>query len=202
MSQIKAKIIGKQVWMAENLTASQFRKITGSPLQLNNGIWTNSISTCCSYEVNLPTKKKNYLFNQEAALAISPHNRHNRWRLPTRRDLSALFNHILPGSDMDRPYGELAELLRGNYGWFKNGTNKVGFNAFPNPRRNDSAELREGDFASWWFYDDKTNSLQGLSVYNDLDVIAECIPSQLSGFAIRLVMDLEENRIEDGIEYV
>lgn len=203
MAKIKAKIIGNQVWMTENLTAEQFQSVTGSRIKLSNGNWEDFVPTCCSYESSLPKKKKNYLFNRSAADDLFLGRHINRWRLPATRDLDVLFQSIDGRSSADMPYDEVAVALRGTYGWLKNGTNKIGFNALPNRSRNDAGELTESYIARWWYFDQQINSLRGIGIYNDLDVIAICDSNHpQNGFAIRLVMDLQEPRVEEGIEYV
>lgn len=203
MAKIKAKIIGNQVWMTENLTAEQFQSVTGRRIKLSNGNWQDFVPTCCSYESSLPTKKKSYLFNRDAANELFRGRHINRWRLPATIDLDVLFQSIDARSSMDMPSDEVADALRGTYGWLKNGTNKIGFNALPNPSRNNAGELTESRNGLWWYYDEQINSHRGIGIYNNLDVIAICDTNNpQNGFAIRLVMDLQEPRLEEGIEYV
>ena len=42
----------------------------------------------------------------------------------------------------------------------------------------------------------------GLRLYTDLSVVTFCGSSSKTGFAIRIVMDLQNPRIEDNLEYV
>ena len=203
MAKIKAKIIGNQVWMTENLTAEQFQSVTRSRIKKSNGNWEDFVPTCCTYESSLPKKKKNYLFNRSAADDLFLGRHINRWRLPATRDLDVLFQSIDGRSRVDMPYDEVAVALRGTYGWLKNGTNKIGFNALPNPSRYNAGELTESRHGLWWYYDEQINSLRGIGIIYDLDVIAISDSNHpQNGFAIRLVMDLQEPRVEEGIEYV
>ena len=202
MSIIQAKIIGSQVWTTENLTALQYQIITGNRIKVNNEHWEESSPQVCSYESSFYKSKKMYLFNSAAARELTLFNDRKNWRLPTNRDFDILFQTIDPESSLDLPSELVAKALRGTYGWPQNGTNKIGFNAYPNPSRNMFGRLYESEIARWWLYDKKRNSFDGVALYNDIDVIATCTPNSHSGFAIRLVMDLQEPRIEKGLKYI
>ena len=205
MMKIKAKIIGEQVWTAENLTLSQFRELSGRNATLKNETsdWVNneSLSSCTS--TSIITGKKTCLFNQIAARYLSDSlgdNNLSGWRVPTFQDCNNLFRYIDDACTEDWWTETLAINLRGTYGWPNNGTNKIGFNAIPFPSRMDDGLYVDVGVASWWVI--KDYELIGLGIYHDIDVVARCGTSTNTGKPIRLVMDLPNPRIEEGIIYV
>lgn len=203
MSNIKVKIIGSQVWTVENLTKEQYIEITGIDIPIVDSIWENDFPKCCIYETFYKQKIKNYLFDFYAAEEL--HNlllNSDSWRLPNLNDINNLYKHINQYSNVDNITDDIAESLRGTYGWSNNGTNKIGFNALPNPTKNENGELTESTISSWWMYNEDNIRFDGLRLYNDLSVITFCGSNSKTGFAIRLVMDLQNPRIEDNLEYV
>jgi uncharacterized protein (TIGR02145 family) len=201
--KIKAKIIGQQVWTVENLTREQYKKMTGINIPIINDIWDNDEPKCCTYESIIETsKKKNYLFDKNATSYFSRHRNTNNWRIPTIKDLDTLFNFIHPNASIEWPTDNIAIALRGTYGWLNNGTNKIGYNAVPNPTKNESGELTESEIARWWVYNETSRIYNGFGLYNGIDVVALCGTHDKMGLAVRLVMDLQSPRIEDDIEYV
>ncbi len=203
MKNIKSKIIGNQVWITENLTKDQFHDITGRTIPLKNDKWASSHGPkCYSYETNFKFKKKEYLFDLNTVNFFrSFSGEHNTWRIPTLNDLDNLFRNIDGRSSTDYLYEEIANTLRGNYGWLNNGTNKIGFDALPNPIINENGELTELGISRWWFYDERRGELGGFGLYQD-DIVAFSGIHNYNAFAIRLVMDLHDPRIENNIIYV
>lgn len=203
MSKLKSKIIGNQVWTVENLTREQYKKMTGINIPIINDIWDNDQPKCCTYESLIQTsKKKNYLFDKNA-ISYFPRDRNtNNWRIPTIKDLEILSNFIDANTSTDWETDNLAIALRGTYGWLNNGTNKIGFNALPNPTKNETGALTEFEIARWWVYNETTRIYNGFGLYNGIDVVALCGTHDKIGLAVRLVMDLQSPRIEDDIEYV
>ncbi len=203
MSKLRSKIIGNQVWTVENLTREQYKKITGINIPIINDIWDNDQPKCCTYDSLIQTsKKKNYLFDKNAISYFSRNRNTNNWRIPTINDLDILLNFIDRKSTTEWITEDIAIALRGTYGWLNNGTNKIGFNAVPNPTKNESGELTESEIARWWVYNETSRIYNGFGLYNDLDVVALCGTHDKIGIAVRLVMDLQCPRIEDDIEYV
>jgi uncharacterized protein (TIGR02145 family) len=203
MGRIKCKIIGNQIWTAENLTKEQYYIITGRNIPVKNDNWIGyDGAKCYGYESNFTTKKKQYLFDIRAVEYLhSFSNEHHTWRIPTLNDLDILFQNIDGRSNTDFINNEIAISLRGTYGWINNGSNKIGFNALPNPTLNENCELSEQEISRWWLYNDRRDEFEGFSLYQE-DVVAFCGIHEINAFAIRLVMDLQNPRIEDNIIYI
>jgi uncharacterized protein (TIGR02145 family) len=177
--------------------------MTGINIPIINDIWDNDQPKCCTYESLIQTsKKKNYLFDKNA-ISYFPRDRNtNNWRIPTINDLDILLNFIDRKSTTEWITDDIAIALRGTYGWLNNGTNKIGFNAVPNPTKNESGELTESEISRWWVYDETSRIYKGCGLYNHSDTFAFCGTHDEMGLAVRLVMDLQCPRIEDDIEYV
>lgn len=203
MKNIKCKIIGNQIWIAENLTKEQFYVITGRTVPLRNDKWAVSYGPkCYAYETNFRIKKKEYLFDLSTSNFFrSFSGEHNTWRIPTLNDLDTLFRYIDGRSSTEFLHEDIANTLRGNYGWFNNGTNKIGFDALPNPIINENSELAELGISRWWFYDERRGEFGGFGLYQD-DILSFCGIHDNNAFAIRLVMDLHHPRTENNIIYV
>ena len=203
MKSIKCKIIGNQVWTVENLTKEQYYLITGRTIPVKNDNWTNFTGPkCYKYETNFRIKKKQFLFDIRAVEYFRYFSReHDTLRIPTQTDLDILFHNIDERSSTERINDEVAINLRGIYGWNNNGSNKVGFNAEPNSTLNENCELTEPEISRWWYYDDRRGDFQGFGLYQE-DVVAFCGVHENNAFAIRLVMDLQNPRVEENIVYV
>lgn len=203
MKSIKCKIIGNQVWIAENLTKEQYYGITGKRMSMkNNNKAGYKGPKCYMYETNFRNKKKEYLFDYSAVELFKHINMDNSsWRIPTYDDLDLFFHNIDNRSSTEYIYDEIAINLRGTYGWKKNGTNKIGFNALPNLIINENFELAETGISRWWIYNDRLNEFEGFGLYQE-DVVAFCGAHKNNAYAIRLVMDLQDPRIENNINYI
>ncbi len=202
--KIKAKIIGNQIWSAENLTRRQYIKLTGLALPIENGIgWEmpdedELTPRCCTYSL-AQDKKEYYLFDQHAVLCLNNATKSLHWRVPTMHDWNQLFDHIHAHSGEGLRIDTICNGLRGNYGWKVNGTNQFGFNAFPNPHRCEDGSYSHGG-AQWWTISDF--DYIGLGLYQDLNVIAESGSDHTSAMPIRLVLDLPEIRLHRDILYI
>ena len=203
MGRIKCKIIGNQVWTVENLTKKQYYVITGRTIPIKNDNWLDfHFPKCYAYESNYTTKMKQYLFDIRAIEYFrSFSNEHHTWKIPTLNDLDILFRNIDGRSNTDFINEDIAISLRGTYGWINNGSNKIGFNALPNPTLNENCELSEPEISRWWFYDERREDFKGFGLYQE-DVVAFCGVHENNAFAIRLVMDLQNPRVEESIVYV
>lgn len=203
MGGIKCKIIGNQVWTVENLTKEQFYIITGRTIPVKNNNWLHfDLPKCYAYETNYRIRKKQYLFDQRAVEYFHWFGReHNTWRIPTLNDLDILFRNIDGRSSTDYTQSEIANNIRGTYGWTNNGTNKIGFNALPNPTLNENGELSEPEISRWWCYNERSYEFEGFGIYED-DILAFCGMGDKKAIAIRLVMDFHNPRIEENIIYI
>jgi hypothetical protein len=64
MGRLKCKIIGNQIWTAENLTREQYYDITGRAIPIKNDNWIGfGGAKCYSYETNFSIQKRQYLFD-------------------------------------------------------------------------------------------------------------------------------------------
>jgi len=203
MGSIKCKIIGNQVWTVENLAKEQYYIITGRTIPVKNDNWAGfDGAKCYKYETNFRINKKQFLFDIRAVEYFRYFSReYDAWRIPTKTDLDILFHNIDERSNTEWINDEIAINLRGTYGWNNNGSNKVGFNAEPNPTLNEDCELTEPEISRWWYYDDRRGDFQGFGLYQE-DLVAFCGVHENNAFAIRLVMDLQNPRIEENILYV
>ena len=167
---------------------------------MKNNNWDNyKYPKSFSYDSLIKENKKEYLFDIYSVIHFIQNSKF--WRIPTSNDLDKLFMSADPNSKSGRETIELAKNLRGTNGWINNGTNKIGFNAYPNPTR-DSDGLREHDISRWWYHDKNSNNLNGFSIYSD-DIVAFSGPFEENiGLAIRLVLDLTNHRLEGSIIYV
>ena len=203
MGDIKCKIIGNQVWTAENLTKEQYYSITERKIPVKIDNWVDyDGAKCYAYETNFGIKKKQYLFDLKA-VEIFRHltGENNSWRIPTHTDLDVLFHNIDKSSSTEFIHDEIAINLRGTYGWSINGSNKIGFNALPNPTLSENCELSESEISRWWLYNDRKDEFEGFGLYQE-NIVAFCGVHENNAFAIRLIMDLQNPRIEDNIYYV
>jgi uncharacterized protein (TIGR02145 family) len=203
MGRLKCKIIGNQIWTAENLTREQYYDITGRAIPIKNDNWIGfDGAKCYSYETNFSIQKKQYLFDFRSVDSFRFINREdNFWRIPTHSDLDVLFNYIDKRSSTEYIHDEIAINLRGTYGWSINGSNKIGFNAIPNPILNEGCDFVESEISRWWLYNDRRGEFEGFGLYQE-DVVAFCGAHENNAFAIRLVMDLRSPRIENNIIYI
>jgi uncharacterized protein (TIGR02145 family) len=137
---------------------------------------------------------KGYLFNQYAVDQLFIYlNNNGGWKIPLISDWFKLFHHLDECCNYNYWTESIAKEIRGNYGWPRNGTNKCGFNAYPNV---------EPEYARWWTFDDHNHrTLSGMALYPD-DIVSEFGVAYNSFLAIRLVRDLTEPKIEEGILYV
>lgn len=128
-SEVKTVNIGSQVWMAENLSASQFRNGDPIPLARNDDTWASTARnrTPISRIVeDNPAKEKKYgrFYNRYAAAdprGICPVG----FRVPTKEDFDILKKTI--GSDP-----RAGNKLKSKTEWKENrGTDNYGFNALP-----------------------------------------------------------------------
>jgi uncharacterized protein (TIGR02145 family) len=203
MSKIKAKIIGNQVWTVENLTKDQFYSITGIVVPIKNDNWLSfQGKKCYKYSSVHESRKSSYLFDLNSAEFLYNYGINNSdWRMPTYSDLDHLFHNIDGRSSAYFPFEEVPINLRGTYGWSTNGTNKIGFNAYPNPTLNEDLELTESEISRWWLYNENRDVFEGFGLYTE-DVLAYCGTSNQMALAVRLVMDLTNPRVEENIQYV
>jgi len=210
---IKSKIIGNQIWTAEDVCISHLKSAIAESngLQVNiekknsNYEWINStVPAFCTYQSNRTTKSY-YLYNQVAAEFIYDLLRVNNtgWRLPTITDWITLFHFIDNRNNHDNWNNCIAQNIRGAYCWPNNGTNKIGFNAIPNSTRNEDGSFTSEPFAKWWVYNpsNQNSGLGGIRLYPE-DIIAEFGTQNNIGLAIRLVRDIYDIRPENGIQYV
>ena len=200
MSIIKAKIIGNQVWTTENLNQSQFKLITGKRISLNDKSWViDERPKAYVYNSIISKHKKEYIFDINSLDLLRHHS--INWRIPSITDLNSLFQSADPNSGFQHGTFELAKNLRGTYGWANNGINKIGFNAYPNPSIG-AQGTHESNISRWWYYDENTNTYNGFSLYDD-DIVAISGPfDNTIGLAVRLVMDLQNPRLEQNVNYV
>jgi len=203
MSKIRAKIIGNQIWTVENLTKDQYFLITGIKVPVKNKNWLSySKIKCYKYNSIHESNKDGFLFNLYSAETLNNNGiNNNTWRIPSYADLDVLFKNIDGKSSTNYYYKEVAINLRGNYGWPLNGTNKIGFNAMPNPTLNEKLELSESEISRWWIYNQKNKDFDGFGIYTE-DIIGFSGTNNQMALAIRLVMDLTNPRVDDKIYYV
>ena len=203
MGNLKCKIIGNQIWTVENLTKEQYYGITGRTIPVKNDNWADFDGfKCYAYETNFRIKKKQNLFDFRAVEYFRFFSReHDTWRIPTKTDLDVLFHNIDERSSTEWINDEVAINLRGTYGWNNNGSNKVGFNAEPNPILDENCELTEPEISRWWYYDDRRGEFGGFGLYQE-DVVAFSGVHENNAFAIRLVTDLQNPRVEENVVYV
>ena len=210
---IKAKIIGNQIWTSEDVTLSQLKVILLQqtdideikiPLRNDNSKWLNHSGLCCCTYFSNVDNKKHYLYNREVAEMTFQELRkkENGWRLPNIDDWVQLFKYLDEKNDYDFWSESIAESLRGTYGWPINGTNKIGFNAIPNFKRNEDGSYVNESYASWWVFSNRIrNEFSGMSLYPE-NIIAEFSFENKTGLAMRLVRNLKEPRPEEDLLYV
>jgi uncharacterized protein (TIGR02145 family) len=201
MQKIKCKIIENQIWTAENLTPSQYFFLSGIKIPKKNSQWDSfHTSKCFSYVTKFNSKQ--YLFDYESVRSFTFSSSSKcKFRIPTSHDLNILFNNIDSNAFIDKPGEKVAQSIRGVYGWISNGTNKIGFNAMPNPTINHKGVLQEFEIFRCWFFNLKSNQFEGLNLYSE-DIISTSILDLNDGCVVRLVMDLEDIRLEENILYV
>lgn len=213
--KIKAKIIGNQIWTAEDISLPKLKMILSEqneipnitiPARNEDEKWVNNVGPCCCSYNSSSTHKKSYLFNRDTAEMIVHTLSENEisWRIPTIDDWVKLFQFIDKGCSYERWNDCIALNIRSTYGWPNNGTNKIGFNAYPNFKRNENGLFNEELYASWWVFNNRRswpNDLGGISLYSN-DVVAEFVTEVNTGLAIRLVRNLSEPRPEEGIVFV
>ena len=121
--------------------------------------------------------------------------------MPTSHDLNVLIKNIDINADIDKPGEKVPQFIRGVYGWEFNGTNKIGFNAMPNPTINHLGLLNEFKIFRCWFFNLDSMQFEGFNLYTE-DIISTSILDLNDGCIVRLVMDLEDIRLEENILYV
>ena len=165
-------VIGDQCWFAENLRTTVYANGDQIPDNLTSGQWVNvgvdvdteygatciygeGSSTCNNYSPDIDAcnvvalNEYGRLYNGYAVAndyGLCPAG----WHVPTNEEWSDLENYIDSAGYSDTD-------LKANYGWFVgfgggNGSDTLGFSAFPGGRRNNSNGVFEesGREALWW----------------------------------------------------
>ena len=199
--QYKTVKIGKQVWMAENLTVSHFRNGDSISEIKDNKAWVKIFNVgktaWCNYKNDAGYGQKyGKLYNLNAVKDrrnLAPKG----WHIPTDADWTILANHLggwqLAGKKM-----------KTTYGWYKsqfgfddrgNGTNESGFAALPTGFRGgdgkfDNGEVVMDQFATWWS-SSKTPTYDALAFEVDGDSGGFGNDEHYEGFglAVRCVKD-------------
>ena len=211
---VKAKIIGNQIWTSEDISLSQLKNILSEkneitnikiPLKNDNKNWMVYNGACCCSYISYVDNKKSYLYNLHVAklLCENLNDNENGWRLPSINDWFQLFKYIDNNHTFDYWSESIAQNLRSTYGWPNNGTNKIGFNATPNFKRNEDGTYYDQSFACWWGLNNAGigKIFEGVRLYPE-DVIATFGTENKTGLAIRLVRNFSEPRPEEGLIYV
>ena len=165
--------IGKQVWMAENLT-----------FKTNEGCW--------AYE-NDPenAKKYGYLYNLKAAQTSCP----SGWRLPSYEDLTKLAKQIKKkvrkvSRNKGGSWENLGTILKSTSGWEANGngTDDFGFSALPAGSGATQYFSGKGNEGFWWL-SAKSEDDMGIffSVYSADNSLSSDGIDNYNGFSVRCI---------------
>ena len=201
MKKIKCKIIENQIWTIDNLTPSQYFFLTGIKIPEKNNKW-NSYHESKYFYYDNKSDLKQYLFDYKSVQNFKCSTSSKfKFRVPTSHDLNVLIKNIDINADIDKPGKKVPQFIRGAYGWEFNGTNKIGFNAMPNPTINHLGLLEEFKIFRCWFFNLDSMQFEGFNLYTE-DIISTSILDLNDGCIVRLVMDLEDIRIEENILYV
>ncbi len=185
--------IGNQVWMAENLAATEYNDGTAIPLVTDNSIWAalgdnNTDDAYCYYNNNANGEKDIYgaLYTYAATLNACPAG----WHLPSDVEWTDLTNYIASDGYTETE----GTALKATSGWDNNGngTDNYGFSALPGGCRYD----RNGTFGDagyygfWWSsteYGSSSAYYRYLSYY-DAGVL-RIRNGKSNGFSVRCVRD-------------
>jgi uncharacterized protein (TIGR02145 family) len=166
--------IGKQVWMAENLT---YKPISG-----NYWAYENNSSNVANY---------GYLYDWQTAKKVCP----TGWHLPSKAEWTQLENFL--GSNA-------GTVLKSKSGWrFQgNGTDDYGFSALPGGSYETSKKLFHelAEDGAWWCSTDSADYAWSTHMWSESSnahkVISGNIPN-VYGLSVRCVMDY---KMEEAVE--
>jgi uncharacterized protein (TIGR02145 family) len=182
----KSVKIGKQEWMAENLSVTRFRNGDPIPEAKTDEEWVKKKPAWCYYN-NDPENGKKYgrLYNWFALTdkrGLAPQG----WHIPTAKEWEAL-GAALGGIDVAGPK------LKSATGWKNKSTNETGFSALPGGLRYETGQFSElGSMELWWgsTENDPTGNMgHSLNGQNDWLGFFEGKANQTFGFSVRCVKD-------------
>lgn len=198
-------VLGRQVWMAENLNSTHFRNGELIPEIQNPGNWAETAGAARSYYQNdfLLTKTYGQLYNFKAITDgrfLAPEG----WRLPTDADFLSLDTFLIAhGHNFDlsqQEYKTAVSLAAGSYLWNISGeegtpgflsgkNNSSGFGALPAGYRNAVGEfLQIQKSATFWTITPFNNIYAwNRKLYNDRNYFSREIELLQSGFSVRCV---------------
>ena len=130
-NEYKTVKIGKQTWMAENLSYK--------PSNGNYWVYDNNSSNIATY---------GYLYDWQTALNVCP----SGWRLPSDDDWKELIDYI--GDDAVGKLKGTGTIEAGTGLWHypnKGATNKTGFNALPGGFRHHSGTFHNVQHSGYWW---------------------------------------------------
>ncbi len=186
-------VIGKQVWMVENLKVTKYRNGDPIPNVKDDLEWKNTnIGAYCDYN-NKPSNSEIYgrLYNWHAvsdSRGLAPKD----WHIPTEADWQVLVDYLGGNDDAG---GKLKEAGTTHWGNPNTGANnKSGFSALPAGYRNYEGIFSDlGYDASWWtssdqymryaWYRSLTYSSAGISnhyFHRELGFSVRCIRDKLA----------------------
>lgn len=198
----KTVVIGRQIWMTENLRTTTYRD--GNQIQLiEDSTWSRITSGAyCWYDNNLSNALKyGALYNWYAVNTgnLCP----TAWRVPSDEDWKYLEGYIdsryrnydsIWNDTMLRGY-DAGKVLKGKLGWNLNGNglDLYGFSALPAGERsiNKLSFRHIGNNGFWWTSNesDSTNSWYRCLVFFDERIIRNTHPKGM-GFSVRCMKNL------------
>ena len=171
----KTAVIGKKVWMAENLNY-----VTSS------GSW-------CYENHNPSCNKYGRLYDWKTAMTACP----SGWYLPSRQDWKDLVETV-------GGVGKANKMLKARTGWNNNGngTDDFGFSALPGGYRNLNGVFNEaGSYSYWWTATERTDNYAHMRImsyssaiddridFNDNMLITRGDINKGSGSSVRCVKE-------------
>lgn len=203
----KTTVIGNQIWMAENLRATQYTDGTPINLITDNTEWKNleqdskfTYKAYCWYNNDEATYKDTYgvLYTWAAALngvtgsssipsgiqGVCPVG----WHVPSDAEWTVLTDYLISNGLHS------GTALKANYGWNgAEGTDNYGFSALPSSFRNST----DGSFtantnAHWWSstrYYSHSNYVYYNYLYFDRQSVESYFDRRTRGYSVRCVKD-------------
>jgi uncharacterized protein (TIGR02145 family) len=186
----KEVIIGKQVWMTENLNVDKFRNGDPIPKAKTPEEWKRAgekkQAAWCYYD-NDPANGVKYgkLYNWYAvndSRGLAPKG----WHIPTDDEWKVLIDY-LGGKDV------AGKKMKSTSGWIRNGngTNESGFLGLPGGYRSIFGNFMAiGCYGDWWsISEEDTNYAYELSLYRNFDSTGNYMGFKIGGLSVRCLKD-------------
>lgn len=197
----KTVVIGKYIWMAENLRTTTYNNGIEIPLVTGNSTWYNlSGDAYCWYDDN----KKNcntygalYNWYTVSTGSLCP----DGWRVPSDEEWKYLEGYADSIYKVGDPIWDKSGLrgynagnrLKSTTGWRKggNGTDEFGFSALPAGERFNGFNNMGGYNGYWWTCTEKDslNAWYRSLIYSFAEVSRDIHPKKM-GFSVRCLKDV------------